>query len=418
MKRAMPPDSILPLSLENRGELDKCVNCGLCQSVCPTYLTNNNESLTARGKIVLLKSMLDGKLEPSAKIADIFDNCLTCYACQTICPADVRTEKIWTSAREDLSRLSVKSKFKQQLLRFSIGKPAFLERLVRMASLAFGKDTSDHRQINYSKFGFKLDKRAPYLSSIIGVHSPAGDIRGRVGLLVGCSGNYLYPAAVDATIKLLNICGWEVIVPKCQVCCGAPAINNGNWELARSLAEINASVFNELELDAVLSPDATCSSAIIHDYRRIFFETPNDVVRLANATQDLGAFIAASLANFPIEFHNRHYCIALQDSCHATHYTGNNSWREVLSQIKGITIDETSNSSNCCGFGGSYALMHRDSSVIIGRAKIKSVRQHGGNELVACSPGCVVHLQSAANLEDDNNINVRHVAEIVADFLT
>ncbi len=410
--------SRLPLiEIEARAEeLSKCVNCGLCQAVCPTYLADGHEGKTARGKIELMKQMLAGDVEPSTGIADLADDCLTCYACQTVCPAGVKTERLWTALRQDLAPLSTTNRRKGRALRWTIGSPGLMRQVVQRYGNIYGFDRQRPGDARLGSFGLPIFRGAPYLGNLKEVYQGIGNPSGRVGLLIGCSGNLSTPWAVDSAITLLRSAGWTVVIPKSQGCCGAPAINNGQWKLAKRLARKNLELFGNLDVDIVTSPDATCSSSFKHDYLNLFQDEEQDsetAKLLATKTVGLGDLLGRALDDGRLKFHPLKVAVTVHDSCHSIHLGGGSRWRDLLSAIPGLEIREMASSDHCCGFGGSYSLMHRSSSDRIATTKMDNARDTGAEIVLVSSPGCQIRLQSL-NIETSPYPQVRYTPELLA----
>jgi Fe-S oxidoreductase len=251
-------------------------------------------------------------------------------------------------------------------------------------------------------------------------YHPLGDEVGTVGLLLGCSLNLSTPWIADAVIKLLTTAGWRVVVPREQVCCGAPAINNGAWDIARRLARTNLKIFNNLGVECITSADGTCAGAFKHDYREIFRDEPEmlpDVERLSHATTDLSIIIAEAFEIGRIQFSEQPSIIALHDSCHITHFSMGNRWREILGGMKGIEMKKLPDSDHCCGFGGSYAFLHSETSFKIAARKAERAMATGADELLVGSPGCLMRLQSVVNERHSGKLRIRHVVEFLQDRL-
>ncbi len=400
-------------------ELDKCVNCALCQSVCPTYLNEGFEGLTARGKIALMKSMLDGDLKPSASIARLADNCLTCYACKTVCPAGVRTERLWTAMRQDLAPTSLRTYAKRLVLRASIGSPKLFNFTVKTIGNLFGYDYQENDS-HPCVSTIPIINGAPYLNQLAETYEPDGTLVGTVGLLIGCSCNLSTPWVVDAALKLLTSSGWRVLIPKKQVCCGAPAINNGDWKLARKLARKNIKVFLDTDVDFIVSTDATCSVAFAHDYTELFLSDATmtlTVKRFTNKVWELGKLLANSVESGRLRFKDANESITLQDSCHALHSTGRNYWRSVLNAIPNLNLIEMRNSEHCCGFGGSYSLTHKNSALKISENKLDATIETGADKLLVCSPGCQIKLEHAARKTGRCDLPIEHVTTFLSNLI-
>lgn len=411
----------LPLTeiASRREELDKCVTCGLCQSVCPSFQADGYEGKTARGKIILMRGLLDGSLSPTSSLADIFDDCLTCYACQTVCPAGVKTERLWTSARTDLASKSSSTKKKRLGLRWTIGKPSLFKIMVRIAG-KFGFDPGKPENINLNGKIVLPFKGAPLLDSLEAEYLPQGKQVGSIALLVGCSGNLFAPDVVRASIKLLTAYGWRVIIPKAQVCCGAPAINNQDWKTARTLALKNLDIFLGLEVDKITSPDATCAAAFIKDYHEIFRGDElilSHVKKLSAKTMQLEAVLAESMDNYKPEFKSIKSKVTLHDSCHSIHLTRVSSWRKILKEIEGLELIEMSDSEHCCGFGGSYSFFHRETALKIAGQKLSNSVETKAELVLVGSPGCLIWLNSAKKLVPSKDVKIQHVAELLSNSL-
>lgn len=403
-------------------ELDKCVNCGLCQSVCPTYLTSGNEGLTARGKIEILKSILNGSLEPSGSIARLFDDCLTCYACQSVCPAGVKTERLWTPARQELTPLYGYGILKRLGLKWTIGSPALFNLLVKVTGILTGYNRGDEDGAKLSGKSFPIFSGAPYLSKLEREYPATGKEIGSIGLLLGCTCNLSTPWIADAVIKVLTNAGYRVIIPVEQVCCGAPAINNGSWEVAKKLAERNLEVFNSLGVDYITSPDGTCAGTFRHDYRLLFEREGNnqsEIEELSKKTIDLSVLLynALSAGSLRIEGSVKSK-VTLHDSCHVTHSGTGNRWRELLSVVEGLDLIEMKRSEHCCGFGGSYAYSHPRESLRIAERKLRDAFQTGASQVLVGSPGCLLRLKSLLSDEQTGELRVRHAVEVIEKAIT
>ncbi len=401
-------------------ELDKCVNCGLCQSVCPTYLTSGNEGKTARGKIIIMKEMLEGNLKPSTSVLDMFNDCLSCYACQTVCPAGVKTDKLWTAARQDITANAKSSLVIKYAIRMVLGKQFIFNLLTRITGILFGYDRSDHRAADISdKYVFPF-RGAPYLRSVKGEYKPNNKSKGRVGILIGCTCNTITPWIMDAAIKLLVKGNWEVIVSKTQVCCGAPAINNGEWSTARKLAKKNINAFLDLNVDYITSPDATCLSVFGKEYKEIF-SSDSEMMEKVNKLSDLvvhpHVLIQNSLSDGNLAFGSLSSSVTIHDSCHETHVHPKADWRNILQHVDQLSIIEMKNSDHCCGFGGSYSFRFPEEASKITQQKLTNIRKTGVRQVLVGSPGCLIKIQSSVKLDSDQDVEVRHVTEFLAEVV-
>lgn len=402
-----------------RKELDKCVCCGLCQSTCPTYLTTGWEGLTARGKIALLQGLLDKSIEPSASVADIFDNCLTCYACQTVCPAGVKTELLWTAARQDLAPKSTRRRIKRLAMRMTIGNRRVFNLALSVGARFYGFDRSASFSGEVKK-SFPVFKGAPYVQKLKKEYLPENKAVGKVALLLGCSGNFISPNVVDASIALLVGSGWRVVIPEEQGCCGAPAINNADWKTARKLARRTIDTFNRENFDWVTSPDATCVHAISGEFMGLLAGDEQYVQaakHLARKTLGLGNLLAKAVDEKRLIFNPLKTTVTFHDSCHSTHVGKGGGWRKVLGAVRQLEIKAMKNSDHCCGFGGSYSIYYPETSDRIAYRKLSSAIETGAQTMLVGSPGCQMRLQLAIESGNSRKFQVRHVAELLADII-
>ncbi len=417
MAKAAPP--LIETALRS-DELNKCVTCGLCQAVCPTFLYSGSEGLTARGKIVMMRAMLDGALALSPSLAALFDDCLTCYACQSVCPSGVQTERLWTAARQDLADCYSTSQLKRWGLKWTIGKPWVFRLLVRLGGL-FGFAPDDPQGVDLDALLPLPFRGAPALRKLREEYPPVGESRGSVGMLLGCSVNLYEPHVAEGAIKLLTAAGYRVLIPKNQVCCGAPAINNSAWTTARKLALRTARLFNGLNVEVVTSCDATCAGAMINDYRELFLGEKielAEVERLAAKTRQLGQVLQTAVDSGWLRFDTCDAKVTVHDSCHSTHYRqGKVNWRKVIQRVPGVVIVEMADAGHCCGFGGSYSFTHRRDSMAISEVKLRHAIATGAQEILVGSPGCALRLLSTQREVQANAIKIRHAVNFLADRL-
>ncbi|HEX7343961.1 MAG TPA: (Fe-S)-binding protein [bacterium] len=398
-------------------ELAKCTSCGMCKDVCPTFVLTRLEAESARGKVNLLKALLEESLDPAEASVDIFNRCLLCYACQDACPAGVQTSKIWISAREilgdEVGRPFSKSFFLQRIL----PKPGRLH-LAMALSRGFPGDEFSVRLGGRNlprPAGNRLDKLLPEMLE------PAGRPRGTVAFFPGCMISDVYPQLGVQAAEILTHLGYRVITPRARVCCGAPAFNNGDMGTARGLAERNIELFNALEVDAVVSPDATCGGAFVHEYDMLF---PNGsqwrsaFLTLREKTVNYAEFIEKAISEQPmISFRPLPYKLTVHDSCHLKYLQQKSHIpRQLLDYIPDLEVLESPQSGLCCGFGGSYSILFPNESRAITRRKLDYLKQSGSNVVMVGSPGCLWKLRAeAAQLR--LNLRIVHYVEILWESL-
>ncbi len=401
-----------------RHHLDACVTCGICHSVCPTYLLSGRELLSPRGRILLLRRLLEGDIRPEEIGADAFDFCALCYACQTACPAGVRTDLLFIAARKTLADARGLDRRKALLFR-TLEKPRHVELAVGVAALArklFGR-----RVVDTVAGGVHVpDLRVrPLLHELPDVIPAEGKRRCRVGFFLGCISNYVRERPARAALEVLRRLGCEIVIPKGQVCCGAPAFNNGDFDTPRRLAEVNLRLFHEAGVDAVVSPDATCGGAFRHELPALL--AGDDLYPLAlemrDKTHDWAGFVLDVLdPTFP-ETTAPPLRVTVHDSCHLAHTQHvENKVRELLARLPGVEIHEMAESDICCGFGGSFSSLYPEEAQRWTGRKVDNILATGTAVAVASSPGCIEQIRTNLSARDEAaGVKVKHPAEVIAE---
>lgn len=395
---------------ETQAELEKCAACGTCHSVCPVYNLSKDDTLSARGRIHLLKALTAGKLDASQVSQEIFDRCLLCYACETACPSGVKTSKIWVKAREYFS-LDLGTGLKGGAIR----SLSDWNRLT--ALLKTGRMAQNILPVIKSKEGaFRPQIADKFLLDILPEVVPAqGEKKYRAGYFVGCISNFFLGNIGIAAIDTLSALGCEVVIPKTQVCCGAPAFNNGEMNAAVHLARQNVRAFLEAEVEIITSADATCGGSFTHEYNQLLHNEPNYEVfsrkyrEIHSLILELG--LDNKLRNIPVK-------TTYHDSCHLRHTQGVKAApRTILRALPGVELVEMEGSELCCGFGGSYSLFYAKDSTVISEEKLDYAIASGASEIAAGSPGCILKLQEEARVRN-LPLKIKHTIEFVHERLT
>jgi glycolate oxidase iron-sulfur subunit len=398
-------------------EIEKCTSCGLCKEVCPVFSLTHREAENARGKINLLRALLEERLDPDQEAVDIFNRCLLCYACQDACPAGVQTERVWISAREILADEVGRPLGKSIFLRRILAKPNAWK-----LALSVGRRLpGSHDTIKLSSFrlprpsGDRIDRLMPE------VLEPEGQLIGAIAFFPGCVLSEVFPHIGLKAAKLLSYLGYRVIMPRDRVCCGAPAFNNGDMETARRLAERNLEILTSFGVDAVISPDATCGGAFQHEYDLLFPHGSawrKTYASFREQVQDYGEFLLKIFATRRgIKFRPLARKTTIHDSCHLSHLQHKADLpRKLLGLIPDLKIVESPHSDMCCGFGGSYSVLFSAESKAIARRKLDYLQMPGGNTIVVGSPSCLWKLRSEA-AELALTVHIVHYLELLWESL-
>jgi len=394
---------------EVENELRKCAACGVCHSVCPVYNLTGDDTLSARGKVHLLNALISGELDAGKTGRNIFNRCLLCYACETACPSGVKTSELWIKARNHFSAAAGRS-LKGTAIKTVAGSDAL------PVFMKLGR-TIQHVVPKYSLGAGNLrpELSNTFLLDTLPYSVPAKvEKKLRVGYFVGCVSNFFLNNTGLSAISALSKLGCEVVIPKEQVCCGAPAFNNGEMDAARRLAEKNIEVFLKAGVDAITSADATCGGSFRHEYRQLVADNPA-YKEFADKYREIHGFILE--LGLPDNIRSGNLKVTYHDSCHLRHTQGvKDEPRKLLRMLPGLELIEMAESELCCGFGGSYSLFYAKDSVQISEEKIANAIETGAEVLAAGSPGCMLKLMEEARISG-SDIRVMHTLEILNDRL-
>lgn len=397
-----------PCIHELRQEIARCARCGKCRAVCPTFLATRDEARAARGRINLMESILDGAAPFSARAAELLTSCYGCTRCVEQCPSGVRVDLLMQRAREMAARrfgipLPARLLFRHVLPRRRLYDAAV--RLARFTQRFLRRSRAQplrHLPLLYEgRRSVPALARRSALHSLPELHKGRGEIK--VSLFLGCLLNYVYPDIAASILKILSLHGVDVIVPKAQLCCGAPVLASGDEEAARRLARRNLSCLEPGKVDAVVFGCASCALTMKRDYPRLL----GGAEALAAKITDISEFIYARLgySNLPLDD-----TVTYHDPCHLRWGRGvGEPPREVLR--RSARYVEMDRAGDCCGLGGSFSLSHYDISCLLGEAKVASIRASGATIVATSCPGCILQLEDQLARQGMGN-PVVHVAQL------
>jgi glycolate dehydrogenase iron-sulfur subunit len=407
------------------GELiDKCVHCGFCLPVCPTYVLWNEEMDSPRGRIYLMKMVADGTANINETWVNHFDACLGCMACVTACPSGVEYGKLIEATRAQIERRYTRPAAEKRFRRllFSIfPRPDRLRalllplRLYQKAGLQ-----SLVRRVGIPKLLPARFRAMEALLPQVPAHEtlpeliPAqGERRRRVGLLLGCVQRVLFPQVNAATARVLAAEGCEVVAPKAQPCCGALLVHAGEEEHAVQLARQTIDAFEKARVDAVIINAAGCGSNV-KEYGHLLRDDPEYAERakaFAAKCRDVSEFLSeleprATRHALPLR-------VAYHDACHLQHAQGVRLQpRTVLGRIPQLDLLEIPEAGICCGSAGIYNLVQPEAATELGDRKASHIAALEADIVVSANPGCLLQLQSAL-ARAGRKLPVRHFIELL-----
>ncbi len=424
MLHQIPTESLGPLGAPMTQAVEACVHCGFCLAACPTYRELGQEMDSPRGRIVLMKEVLEGTL-PLTAVQPHIDRCLGCLACEPACPSGVPYRDLISPFRAQMQGKMQRSwgeKFRRFVAAQTIPFPARFR-----AAATLGRFGKMLRPLVPSLL-------RPMLDLIPGTLPPAqrwpevtparGERRARVALLAGCAQRVLDPDINTATIEVLTRHGVEVVVPAAQGCCGGLAWHTGDLRAAQAFARRNLDAF-PADVDAILTNAAGCGSAM-HEYHLVLRGTADEARAEAfrRRVLDVSVFLARlGLRPFDTlrasgELPKRAGAprkIAYHDACHLTHAQGvHREPRELLLSIPGVVLCELANAHLCCGSAGTYNLDQPEIAASLGEKKARAVIATGAEVVASGNIGCLTQLRAhLAKL--GSPIQVRHTMQVLRD---
>jgi glycolate oxidase iron-sulfur subunit len=403
------------------------VHCGLCLNACPTYRELGVEMDSPRGRIYQMIAVDEGRLPLGESFVRHMDLCLDCRACETACPSGVEYGKLIEAARAQIAQHYRRSWLKRLLRRIVFGYLFPSPTALRIAGFLLRCHQKSGLQEMARRSG--LLKRFPKLAALdpltpiaespmffsqIGRTFPArGPRRYRVALHAGCIANVAFARLNEATVRVLQANGCDVVIPAGQLCCGALHVHAGMRELARDLARKNIAALEREKVDAVLTNAAGCGSTL-KEYDYLLKDDPEWAAKAAHFSErmkDVSEFLAEAGLTQPLA--PVAASVTYQDSCHLAH--GQKVWqapRKLLGSIPELRLVEMPLADLCCGSAGVYNVTETDLSMRLLRTKMDAVNSTGAEMIATANPGCILQLRAGVSLHG-NGQEVLHVVELL-----
>ncbi len=460
--------SLSALELPTVPELEDCIRCGLCLSVCPTYRPTGVEGDSPRGRVALVKAQVEGIIDPTAPVfQEHMDRCLQCMACYTVCPTGVNTGTI--VARQKAHAHAVRPRtLRQKLLYYVVFKNLFpfydrlelasvplrlyrnsgLRALVRASGLlrrlpgplwlmeallpdrlgapARGRIADVTPAHRHAGEGGPSIQPAPSVP-LAPRHAPAepphavpvehdeGAATPHVAFHLCCMNDILFPDACAASVRVLARGGATVTTPKNITCCGAPHETEGEMEVGRALARQNIARYEEIGADYVVTDAAACGAAF-KLYGRWLEHDPRwraRAARFSAKVRDINEFLDEAGVAPPLGALSGSPRVTYDDPCHLCHAQGVvRAPRALLNAIPDIDYVELPEAQWCCGSAGTYNITQPAMAEIILRDKVEHIRSTGADIVASANPGCMLQLEAGMRRYGVKG-QVRHVVELL-----
>ncbi|MEM0483950.1 MAG: (Fe-S)-binding protein [Pyrobaculum sp.] len=347
-------------------ELYRCVHCGFCLPTCPTYLATGLEGNSPRGRLHLMRAVVEGRARAEGKLLEYLDSCVYCLRCETACPSGVKYgtvfEEFFKAYRKGMQSVS----YKRYIPLFNAINTRLGLKIVPIAAslspglrpLVTGGDISDLvGKIYYAK----------------------GNAKGRVALFVSdeCVAWRYRRGVVEAAIRVLTWNGYEVVVPRFS-CCGAPYRHSGQFEKAEELARRNLKIAEKLSVDAIAVPNSGGCQAELLRYMRDR--------RVVDVMQLIAHDLRGNLGEVKMR-------LAVQHSCHLMNAAkAHDVVLKPLYKVPGLVLTPLPSADVCCGGGNMYPLRHRDIANAILERKRDEVKAVSPDGVLIESPSCLQQL--------------------------
>ena len=411
-----------PATARSNEILRACVHCGFCTATCPTYQVLGDELDSPRGRIYLIKDMLENERVPDEKTVKHIDRCLSCLACMTTCPSGVHYMHLVDHARTYIEE-HYKRPLPDRALRWILARILPYPTRFRVALLGAKVGRPFRRLIPSARLRAMLEmapKRIPPVSRNDDPQSfaPEAPRKKRVALMTGCAQRALNTDINDATIRLLTRLGCEVVVAEGAGCCGALTHHMGREGEAHGTAAKNirawAAEMDGQGLDAVVINTSGCGTTV-KDYGHMFRQTElaEDAARVAGIAKDVSEVLAELMEEAPVEARNLAkgeiagtdaartgatgsgpIRVAYHAACSLQHGQKIKDHPKALLKAAGFEVVEPADSHLCCGSAGTYNLMQPEISGQLKARKVQTLEAKHPDVIAAGNIGCMMQIGS------------------------
>jgi glycolate oxidase iron-sulfur subunit len=409
-----------PLDLAQAG-IDSCVHCGFCLPACPTYLALEDENDSPRGRLVLMRALLDGRVSPEdADATRHFDQCLGCRGCETACPSGVPYGELLEATRATLvqhrplpwlARAVLQVFAHEWLLRPALA----VARVVRASGLA-----GLAARVLPTRLAMPAAMLASTVRAAAAEAAGPGDrlhddgTRGTAALLTGCVMEGLFTEVNRGTERVLSANGYRMRAAEGQVCCGALHAHAGDAATARDLAKANIAAFERAGADAIVMNSAGCG-AMCRGYGHLLADDRRWAARAAafsDRVRDVHELLAAAGPRRTAAS-EQSVAVAWDAPCHLQH--GQRIVApplQVLDAVGSITLRSLTDSDQCCGSAGIFNLVQPAVAERVLAPKLARIGECGAAVVATANPGCLMQIGGGLFLEG-SPVVARHPVELL-----
>ena len=400
-------------------ELRKCVHCGFCMATCPTYLLTGDELEAPRGRIYQIRTILEAEeTSPPWTVLQHLDTCLTCLSCTTTCPSGVGYDRLIDLVRRKTARAKTRPAPKRWLRKVLINVVPFPSRLRSAAKLGRLAAPLLMPLLNavpgLRPFTALLEPAHRQRPSrpLFGDYPPLAEGPGqgrRVALLTGCAQSVFGRDISEATLHVLRMSGFHVVIPQKAGCCGAMEAHLGEHGRALMRAAANVRAWAQAGVEAVVI-DASGCAGTVKDYAELLkddAELAEPAARLAQNTFEL-AELLFSLPERPAWHAPRPVTIMWHAPCSLTHHLRMADLPKNLLEDAGYVVLEPAEAHLCCGAGGANAVLEPDVAAQLRQRKLSHLQLPGAEAIASANFGCIQHMAAEARMP------ILHYAQLLA----
>jgi glycolate oxidase iron-sulfur subunit len=422
--------------------VNQCVHCGLCLASCPTFSELGTEMDSPRGRIFLIKSLAEGRIDLGEPTIRHLELCLDCRACETVCPAGVPYGRLIEAAKAEIEHRRPGSALRRAFRWLTFGLLLGHPRALALAAAGLRAYQASGLQALVRRSGLlrllpgtlpawealtprmpSREERAPLPSHV----AAEGARRARVALLTGCVQSVVFGAHNRATARILARNGVEVVVPPGQGCCGALNAHGGDHTRAVEMAKRTIDTFAGAGdtfagagdaftgggVDAVIVNTSGCG-AHMKSYGTLLAGDPAYAARaaaFAASVKDISEFLAAVPLRGPLR--PVPMTVTYHDPCHVVHGQKIRSApRQLLAQVPGLRVVDLQEADWCCGSAGIYNLTQPEMAARLLARKLGHVLATKAQAVVTANPGCILQIQSGLRAHGAP-IDVLHLVEVL-----
>jgi len=397
-------------------QLTNCMRCGFCLPACPTFRETGVEPESPRGRIALMKAAVDGLMEPDQQFIDQMNNCFGCRACEPACPADVKYGQLIEQARDAIEDHSPHG-LPIKAIRKAAFKGLFPNRSMWKlvgGSLAFYQKSGLQKiargmgimkmfpQALREMEGILPEASSQGVVERLGTFYPAkGKPIAKAALFKGCIMDVMFAGTNVNTVELLSHAGFDVYMPKGQVCCGALHAHSGEMDDARELAKKNIAVFKELGVDYIVSNAGGCGALLV-EYDHLLHndeQWKEDSKWFAERVIDVSALVmekgrVPSFEEPKKEEEQETVRITYQDSCHLRNVMkSSDAPRKLMKSVGNVQYIEMNESDRCCGSAGIYNVTHPEMAGQVLEHKMVHANDTSAQYMLTSNPGCLLQMK-------------------------